>query len=99
MSLTIAQIEATKQEFKENIARSGLSLDDLALVLNTTSEVIAQSIAMHPRRIEDNWIIRNFLMKYMADNGIEVVPFTALLGDYHDYWFLDDRVVERGLIG
>lgn len=98
MSLTPAQTEASRREFKENIKRSGLSLTDIANELGTTADVIARCIDMHPRRIDDNWIIRNFLLKYMTDHGIEPLPFTALVGDYHDYWFLNPDIVERGII-
>ncbi|WP_164848025.1 DUF2316 family protein [Lacticaseibacillus hulanensis] len=98
MSLTAEQTVATRNEFKENIARSGLSLTQIATQLGTTADVIAESIDMHPRRIDDNWIIRNFLLQYLNEHNIEPVPFTALTGDYHRYWFLNSDVIERGII-
>lgn len=98
MSLTTAQTEATRQEFKENIRRSQLSLEQIATALGTTPAIITQSIEMHPRRIEDNWIIRNYLLKYLAAHHIEGVPFTALGGDYRRHWFLDAAMIERGMI-
>ncbi|MFD1486034.1 DUF2316 family protein [Lacticaseibacillus baoqingensis] len=98
MSLTPAQTNATRNEFHTNIQRSGLTLEQIATALGTTPAVIAQSIDMHPRHIDDNWIIRNFLLQYMAEHGIEPVPFTALVGDYHRYWFLNADIIERGII-
>lgn len=98
MSLTREQAMATHDEFKMNIARSGLTLDDLAKALGTTAAVIAQCIDMHPRRIDDNWIIRNYLLDYLDSHNIEAVPFSALVGDYHDYWFLNSRIIKRGII-
>ncbi|WP_225419239.1 DUF2316 family protein [Lacticaseibacillus songhuajiangensis] len=98
MSLTMAQTVATKREFKENIQRSQLSMEQIASDLGTTPEVITQSITMHPRRIEDNWIIRNYLNEYLAAHQITEVPFTALTGDYHRYWFLNAAIIERGII-
>ncbi|WP_461215118.1 DUF2316 family protein [Lacticaseibacillus sp. GG6-2] len=98
MSLTPAQTQATRHEFQENIRRCHLSLADIAVALGTTPAVIAQSIDMHPRRIDDNWIIRNYLLDYMNAHHIDGVPFSALTGDYHRYCFLDAAVIERGKI-
>ncbi|GAX01589.1 DUF2316 family protein [Secundilactobacillus silagei] len=98
MSLTPEQTEASRQEFKENIKRSGLSLTEIATALGTTADVIAQCVDMHPRRIDDNWIIRNYLLQYMGDHDIEPVPFSAMVGDYHDYWFLHPSIIERSVI-
>lgn len=98
MSLSLAQAKATHDEFKMNIARSGLTLDDLAKALGTTAAVIDQCIDMHPRRIDDNWILRNYLLDYLARHNIEAVPFSALVGDYHDYWFLNSKIISRGII-
>ncbi|MCI1986086.1 MAG: DUF2316 family protein [Lactobacillus sp.] len=98
MSLTPAQMTATRQEFKANIERSGLSLAEIATALGTTPAVIAQSIDLHPRRIDDNWIIRNYLLDYLSAHHIEPVAFSALAGDYHRYWFLDADRITRGVI-
>lgn len=98
MSLTTLQTEATRREFKTNINRSGHSIDELADALHTTPEVIAQCVDMHPDRIEDPWIIRNYLQDDLAKQGLTAAPFTALVGDYHQYWFLDAARIERGLI-
>lgn len=98
MSLTPAQTVATREEFKANIANSGLSLAAIGQALGTTASVIAQSVDMHPRRLEDNWIIREYLLTYLTAHHLPVTPFTALTGDYHRYWFLDAATIERGVI-
>lgn len=98
MSLTTSQTEATRREFKVNISRSGRSLAQIADALHTTPDIIAQCVDLHPNRIEDPWIIRNYLLNDLAQQGLTAEPFTALVGDYHQYWFLDAARIERGII-
>lgn len=98
MSLTRLQTQATRREFKINLSRSGRSLNQIATSLHTTPEVIAQCIAMQPEHIEDPWIVRNYLLDALAEQGLTPEPFTALVGDYHQYWFLDAARIERGII-
>ncbi|WDF81722.1 DUF2316 family protein [Lacticaseibacillus pabuli] len=99
MSLTLAQQQATRDEFATNMQRSGLSLETVANALGTTPDVIAANLQLNSRRIEDPWIIRNYLLDEMQQHGQTPVPFTALKGDFHQYWFLNAAIIERGIIG
>ncbi|WP_407893192.1 DUF2316 family protein [Lacticaseibacillus sp. N501-2] len=98
MSLTIAQQVATKKEFKQNLAISGLDLATIAQALGTTQATIEANLRLEPDRLEDPWILRNYLLKQIQAQGQEPVTFTALKGDYHQYWFLDGGYIDRGII-
>lgn len=98
MSLTAAQEDATRQELATNLSRSGLTTADLAKALGTTSTIIEQTMQLNARHIEDPWIIVTYLQQYMQAHQIDSVPYTALKGDYHQYWFLNARRIEKGRI-
>ena len=99
MSLTLAQEQATRSEFAANIKRSGLSLATIAAALGTTADTIEEEvIQLNPKRLEDPWIVRNYLLDEMSKKGQTPVLFTALKGDFHHYWFLNNKIIERGKI-
>lgn len=99
MSLNQQQTINTKNEFQENFKRSGLSLEQIAADLNTTPAVIADTLALNVSRIEDPWVLKNYLEAALQQQGITSVPFTALVGDYHRHWFLDSRRIDKKKIG
>lgn len=98
MSLTTKQMNDTKKELQANWALAQLTLLECAQALDTTPEVIENTLQLTIHRIEDPWILKNYLEEKLTAKGKESVPFTALVGDYHNYWFLDtDRIDQRKL--
>lgn len=99
MSLSTAQKQATRQEFTRNLELLGLTPRDIATNLGTTPERIEDIIALrNVRRLEDAWIVRQYLLDCAARASIELVPFTALVGNPENYWFLNaDRIARMRL--
>ena len=98
MSLTDAQIENTKSELKSNFEKSGLTIEEIAEKLKTTPEYIEGLFNLNPRRLEDTWILRNYLIEVLNEKSIEVTPFTALVGKSEEYWFLNSDYINNGVI-
>ncbi|MHA6603134.1 DUF2316 family protein [Aerococcus urinae] len=98
MSLTLAQRGETKQALKTAFTKTGLSKQELAETLETSESYLDQVFQLQGQRLEDAWILKNYLNTYLSDHEQEPVPFQALGGDYHDYWFLDAKLIERGLL-
>lgn len=98
MSLTKAQQDNTRKELQENFDKSGVSLEQAAADLATTPEYIEQLLWLRPVRHDHTWILRNYLLKKVRENGKTPTEFTALKGSARDYWFLDGDYVDRGKI-
>lgn len=99
MSLTREQQEDTIRELAENMRRLGVTTQNLASALGSTPDYVEKVVHLHARNLEDPWVVRNWLLDLAHRRGIEPVPFTALAGDHHDYWFLDGAYIDRGRIG
>lgn len=98
MSLTEKQIENTKHELNENFKKSGLTIEKIAGDLNTTPEYVEQLFDLNPNRLEDPWILKNYLIKVLSEKSIEITPFTALAGDCERHWFLDSDYINNMVI-
>ncbi|MCY3033637.1 DUF2316 family protein [Aerococcus urinae] len=98
MSLTLAQREETKQALITAFNKTGLSKQELAEALETSESYLDQVFQLKGQRLEDAWILKNYLNTYLSEHGQEPVPFQALGGDYHAYWFLDAKLIDRGLL-
>ena len=98
MSLNDKQIENTKFELKSNFEKSGLTIDKIAADLNTTPEYINQLFDLKPARLEDTWILKNYIISVLNEKSIDITPFTALRGKSEDYWFLDSYYINNGII-
>jgi hypothetical protein len=98
MSLTRTQQQATIAEFKQNLQLSGLTTTAIAHDLHTNTDTIEALIQLHTQAIENPWILRNYLLKQVSAAGKQPVAFTALVGDYHSYWFLNAKKIERGIL-
>lgn len=96
MSLTRDQKAATIEELAENMRRLGETDESVAAALGATEAYVSEVRHLHSCRIEDPWIIRNYLLDEARERGVELVPFTALAGDWHGYWFLDGGYIDRG---
>lgn len=99
MSLTAQQTLDTKKEFQENFKRTGLTLEQIAEDLHTSPASIADTLVLNVSRIEDPWVLKNYLEDVLDKKGIASIPFSALVGDYHRYWFLNSRRIEKRKIG
>jgi len=99
MSLNPKQIRDTKKELQENFTRTGLSLEQVAQDLHTTTDVIEATLNLSVNYIEEPWILKNYLEEQLKAQGKASVPFSALAGDYHRYWFLDSHRIDQKEIG
>ncbi|WP_125568614.1 DUF2316 family protein [Companilactobacillus insicii] len=96
MSLTKSEKEATVRELHENLAQSDLTLDEIAQDLGTTPEVIEEVSNLRVKSIEQPWVLRNYLIKKIISHGKEPISFTVLVGDYHNYSFLNSDFIDKG---
>lgn len=94
MSLSVEQKVATRREFARNFELLGITPVKAAADLGVSESRIEDIMNLrNVRHLEDAWVLRRYLMVQAAQQGIELVPFTALRGKPEDYWFLDaDRV-------
>ncbi|MGO3601889.1 MAG: DUF2316 family protein [Enterococcus malodoratus] len=99
MSLNPQQISDTKREFQENFEQTGLSIEQIAADLNTIPAIIEDTLNLNVSRIEDPWVLKNYLEAELSAQGKPVVPFTALVGDYHRHWFLNSRRIDKKKLG
>ncbi|WP_455537740.1 DUF2316 family protein [Terrisporobacter sp.] len=98
MSLTREQKKNTIEEFQQNLEISGLTLDEIANSLGTDELTIKNILQLNMKHLEDTWILKNYLIKKIKEIHKTPVPFTALVGDYHDYWFLNSEFIDKGKI-
>lgn len=98
MTLSKEQIKATKSEFAENLALANLTIAEVAKELNTSEVKIERILNLKQRSLNDGWILRNYLLRKVAEVGKTPVPFTALSGDYHRYCFLDGEEIDSGIL-
>lgn len=96
MSLTREQQADTIDEFADNMDRLGVTNEQVAEALGGTAEYAGRVARLEARNLEDPWVLKNYLLDVARDRGVELRPFTALGGDYHDYWFLDSGYIDRG---
>ena len=94
MSLSSKQIEDTKRELRENLDKSGVSVAQTAADLGTTPEYIEQLLRLEPKKLEDTWILKNYLIEKVKEVGKTPTPFTALAGNYKIIWFLNARYID-----
>ena len=98
MSLSKQQEDDTRRELRENFDKAGVSLQETAQDLGTTESYIVQLLRLKPKRLEDTWILKNYLIDKVRKAGKTPTPFTALGGDYHVIWFLDSGYIDRKII-
>ncbi|MBD5136737.1 MAG: DUF2316 family protein [Lachnospiraceae bacterium] len=83
---------------QENLRRSDLREEDVAETIQTTEKYVHDLPALKPRKSDELWILRNFLIHAVLEKGMKPMPFTVMKGDWHDYWFLDGDYIDRGSI-
>ena len=94
MSLSPLQEENTRKELRANFEKSGLTVSEIASALGTTEDYIRELFALRPKRLEDTWILKNYLLDKVREAGETPTAFTALGGDYHVIWFLDADYID-----
>lgn len=95
MSLTPQQVHNTKQEFQKNLGLSGLTTPQIASELQTSPEKIECILRLEQKSVEDPWILKIFLEQHIVKSGKKPVEFSALQGDYHQYWFLKTKKIDN----
>ena len=94
MSLSAKQQDDTRRELRENFDKSGLDISTVAADLGTTEDYIEQLLRLEPRRLEDTWILKNYLLEKVEEAGKTPTKFTALAGNYKIIWFLDSHYID-----
>lgn len=98
MSLNQREKIDTINELQQSFRLSGLTVQQIATQLQTKADYVCALLKLDAKRIEDPWILKNFLQDYNQNHSIGTVKFTALKGDYHDYGFLNSAIIERALL-
>ena len=98
MSLTAKQEEDTRRELRDNWEKAGVSIKQIASDLGTTEDYIEQLFRLEPRRYEDTWILKNYLIDKVREAGNKPTKFTALGGNHHIIWFLNSSYIDGGKI-
>ncbi len=98
MSLSDKQKDDTRFELKENLIKSGVDIPAIAADLGTSEDYIEQLLRLEPKRLEDTWILKNYLIAKVKEAGKQPTPFTALGGDYHVIWFLNAGYIDGKII-
>ena len=94
MSLTNQQRINTKNEFKQALELSGLTIKEIATQLNTSEDVIFNTLELNCK-IENPWILKDFLNQKIKEKGEKPVKLTALKGNHHLYWFLNSKDIDN----
>lgn len=95
MSLTREQKKNTIKEFQQNLEISELTLSDIANDLGTDEITIENIMQLNTNHVENPWILRNYIIDKIIEIDKTPVPFSALSGDYHDYWFLNSKKIDK----
>lgn len=95
MTLNQQQITNTIAEFQENFKRSGLTKAQVATDLHISPVKLDHLMHLTQQSLSDPWILRNYLIEKVQANQQQPVPFTALVGDWHQYWFLDTAAIDQ----
>ena len=98
MSLTAKQEEDTRRELRDNFEKAGVTIPQIAKELGTTESYIEQLFRLEPRRYEDTWILKNYLIDKVKEAGKTPTKFTALGGNHHIIWFLNSSYIDAGRI-
>ena len=94
MSLTAKQEDDTRAELKANFEKADVTVAQIAADLGTGTDYIEQLFRLEPIKLEDTWILKNYLIEKVKALGKTPTPFTALGGDYHVIWFLNARYID-----
>lgn len=96
MSLNAQEAMATKEELKRNLELSGRSIEQVAADLGTSPEHVEAVLRLDAARIEEPWVLRNYFDRIITARGEVSHPYSKLVGDPADYWFLDAEYISEG---
>lgn len=94
MTLNPHQIKNTKNELQQNFELSGLTKEQVAHDLHISLTKLNHLFTLTQSSLNDPWILRNYLIEKVEVQGKKTVPFTALVSDWHQYWFLDSGLID-----
>ena len=94
MSLTPQQEEDTRHELRANFEKAGVTIEQIAEDLGTSETYIVQLFRLEPKKLEDTWILKNYLIEKVKEAGETPTAFTALGGNYKHIWFLNSRYID-----
>ena len=93
MSLTPAQQQATKDELQHAMDWVGLTPGQVAKALQVSEAQLKDVLALRTN-LHNPWIVKEYLAEVARQQGKQPITFTALRGDYHDYWFLNPAIID-----
>lgn len=96
MLLTGDEAAATKQELQSNFDLSGITLEMAAADLKSTPEHIQDVMNLTNCRVEEPWVLRNYLIKIILSQEKEPHSFSKLMGDPKRFNFLNNKFIDRG---
>lgn len=91
MSLNFIERINTSKELRQNLKLSHLTIEHVAIDLNTFVQKINQILELDHVSPEDTWILKEYLSNKLQSQGIIGYPYSKLVGDSRDYWFLDTK--------
>lgn len=94
MTLNPQQIKNTQNELQQNFELIGLTKEQVATDLHISLTKLNHLFTLTQSSLNDPWILRNYLIEKVEAQGKKPVPFTALVGDWHQYWFLDSGLID-----
>ena len=95
MSLNSTERFNTSNELKKNLKMSHLAIEDVANALNTSVEKINQILDLDHVAPEDPWILKEYLSDQLRHQGLMDYPYSKLVGDFRNYWFLSTRKIYK----
>lgn len=95
MSLNSTERFNTSNELKKNLKMSHLAIEDVANALNTSVEKINQILELDHVAPEDPWILKEYLSDQLRQQGLMDYPYSKLVGDFRNYWFLITRKIYK----
>lgn len=93
MSLNFIERINTIKELRQNLKLSHLTIEHAAIELNTSVQKVNQILELDHVSPEDPWILKEYLSNKLQIQGIIGYPYSKLVGDFHDYWFLDTKKI------
>ena len=94
MSLSPQQLKDTERELRDNLAKADVTVEQIAADLSTTPAYIEELLCLRPKKLEDTWILKNYLINKVKEAGKTPTKFTALGGNYHFIWFLNAKYID-----
>lgn len=91
MSLNFRERVNTSNELRQNLTLSNLTIDNVAVDLNTSVQKINQILELDHVAPENPCILKEYLSNKLQSQGIIGYPYSKLVGDFRDYWFLNTK--------